>query len=138
MDLSQAAANLKAAYLKYHFDGPLFYDAVNLTKFNGSYFVRNYQVSGETERASLGNPYRERQFISSDWEVWTQAAAGDEKHFKLTSDINLFIQTKRISGLYKITQTQLLRTKEISAADQSWVFSLIRQEYYFDNIRRAG
>ncbi len=135
--MPDAAKALKTAFENYHSDGDLFYDAPDLNKVKSPYFIRNYQVAGDSERASLGDTFRERQTVVSVFEVWSQAADGDGKHFALLQSIFSFIITKTVAGLGKLASPQVLQSKQISAVSSNWMVSVITQDYYLDNVRKT-
>ena len=138
MELPDAAKALKTAFENYHSDGDLYYDAPDLNKIKSPYFVRNYQAARDSERASLGDTFRERQTIVSVFEVWTQPADGDGKHFDLLKSIFSFMITKRVAGLGKLSSPDLIQSKQISAVSSNWMVSVVTQDYYFDNVRKES
>ena len=129
--LTDAAQALREAYAKWHHDGVLVFGDLNLQSFREKYAVSFKQAPGGATRESIGGSYEQRQQLYAQWIVWTSAALGDAKHFKLYDHIVSFIFSKGIQGLSIYDDLSVLESFQLSQ-DGNWRFTLLRQIYSFD------
>ena len=130
MTQAEAAEKLKTAFSAFY-AGKVYYEPPPLNTIKTDIFVRNYQRPGPAERINIGKPVKVRQSVSNMFEIWTQAAAGPNKHFDLHEQIIQFIYKTEVQGLGLIEDPSLLQSYAPASATD-WVFSVIEQNYYFD------